>query len=111
MVLAETVAVAQHGGGVEALVAETGRVADHQRDAVQHFQFVEAGVDGTVEVFAQQQVFRAVAGQRQLRRDQHVGTLCHGRLGQLEDFAGVAGDVADNRVELGKCNAHRENHQ
>ncbi len=57
---------------------------------------------GAIKISARsQQVFRRVATQRQLRREQDVGTCLARGDGRFANQARVAGDVADHTVDLG----------
>jgi len=82
------------------------------RVAEQHGQRRLAGdlcdtrLAGIKKVLAQQQVLGRVASQRQFRREQKVGALRGGLARGGEDAVGVAGEVADRRVDLGKGDAH-----
>ena len=106
VILPQPVAVTQHGGGVKALGPHACRVTNHQGDAIQLQQLIQRGFHCRIKAVAQQQVFRAVAGQRQLGRDQHRRATLPRQFGQTQNFGGVAGNVTDHRVELSKGDTH-----
>ena len=60
-----------------------------------------------IEILAQQQVFRLIPTECQLRRDQQArtGMPCLCRI--LPDFCGVAADVADGTVDLRDRDFHK----
>ena len=52
------------------------------------------------------QVADAIAGQRQLGRDDDVGAPARGRVERAENLCGVAVDVPARGVHLSECDAH-----
>lgn len=53
------------------------------------------------EIGAQQQVFRWITTQRQFGGQQQVGSLCVRLAGGGQDPFSIAGQVADNAIDLG----------
>ena len=63
-------------------------------------------LDGQTEVALEQQVARRIAADDQLRENHEFRALGHERGVGVENFAAVAGKIADGRVELGETDAH-----
>ena len=88
-------------------------VPHHDRHARQICQFGDDALQGLVtgadEGGAQKQVFRCVAANRQFRRKEKAGTIGMGAPCRHNDFLRIAGQVADDKIELG--NADFESHK
>ena len=85
------------------------RIPDDHGNAVDAgSQVVESPVAGPVEIRAQQQVFRRIAAQRQLRRQQHMSAAGLGLGGALDDAFDVARQITDGGVELGNGDTQHE---
>src|SRR5260221_13545237 len=78
------------------------RMPDDERDAA-HLarQALERGAAVAIEASAQQEVFRRVAAQRELRGKHQVGTGGARTFAISEDLGGVAPKGADDAVDLG----------
>ena len=97
-------AVADQRGGVVAVAVARDRMPDKERDPGELCgQRVEFALAGLVEIFPEQQVFRRIAAEREFRRQNEVGALRLGALGNVEDTCGVAGEITDGGVYLGDC--------
>ncbi len=100
-------AVAQHRDRVVAAVRRKLWKADQDRDAFdargKPRQFV--GARGK-KCRTQQQIFRRVATERELRGDQQLRSAAPRLGGSLEDPRGIAREIADHLVELSDRDAH-----
>ena len=78
------------------------RMPDDERDAA-HLarQALERGVAVAIETSAQQKIFGGVAAQRELGGKHHVRAGRARTFAVSEDLVGVAGEVADDTVDLG----------
>ena len=75
--------------------------ADERRDALRRSgDVVDRGACGPEEAGAQQEVLGRVAGDHELREEGEVGALVARALDPLDDAARVAGEVADDAVDL-----------
>ena len=80
-------------------------------------QFVSQGFHlggaGSVEILAQQQILGRVTTQRQFRCDHDIRPERFGSMGEIDNFGGVAGNVADRRIDLGNryFERHRRNYK
>ncbi len=62
-------------------------------------------MDGLDERGAQDQVLDRIAGQEHLGEDHQVGAALVGPAGPFEEPVGVPGEVADDGIGLGECDA------
>ena len=84
------------------------RRADERGDAARRpGDPVDRAPRGADEPGAEQQVFRRVAGDRELGEEHDVGVLVAGALQPVDDPGGVAVDVADDAIDLSECQSHR----
>lgn len=81
-------------------------MADHQWQWRFACQLCKPQVASVEKMAAQQQVLWRIAGERQLRGEQQVGTARCGILCRSKDAGAVAGEVADGGVDLGEADAH-----
>ena len=106
----DAAAVAEGGGVVKRATLAAGVELDgaDERGDLAHGggdlgeRFGDIGDEAPLE----QQVARRIAADSQLGEDHELGTLRHEDGVGVEDATAVAGKVADDRVELGKAEAH-----
>ena len=99
------------GGGVEGRAAGAGGVRLGVADQGRHGadlggEFAGGLFDVGHEVLFEKQVARRVARDHEFGVDHQFGALGDEGLVGLEDAAGVAGEVADDGVDLGQADAH-----
>jgi hypothetical protein len=92
--------------GVEEVAVEVGRAHEHGRAACLTRDLLDAALGGAHEAGTQQQVLRRIAGDRKLREEDEIGSVRF-RVGEVaENHVAVALEVSDDRVDLGKGEAH-----
>ncbi len=96
----------QHAGEVVALAVAQAGIPHHDQglrrklgDLLRHLR--QRLSQARLHRLAQQQVFRRIAGEIELAEYHHVGVVLELRLAHgLDRRCGIAGDIADQRVEL-----------
>ena len=95
-------AVEQRHRVVELAAVDPGRADQQRRTAVGRFarQRFDRGAAGGLEGRLEHQVLGRIAGDEQFGENDQIGAL-RGRLdARAAHFLGIAGDIADSRVEL-----------
>ena len=93
--------VRQQGGCVIALAIALGGVTENQRQRRCRGQCSDFASACPIKIRAQQQVFRRVAAERQLRRQQNIRALGKSLGGKLQNALCIAGEIAKHGIELG----------
>ena len=98
--------IEQRAGVIELAVLDPGRADQHRGAAALGFarQFFDGGAAGGLEGGLQHQIFRRVPGDEQFRQHHEIGAVGLGLVTRRARLGGVAGDVADRRVQLGQRN-------
>ena len=98
--------IEQRAGIIELAVLDPGRADQHRRPAARGLarQFLDGGAAGGLERGLQHQVFRRIAADEQFRQHQEIGAVGLGLVARGARLGGVAGDIADGRVQLGQRN-------
>ncbi len=99
-------AVVADDAGVVEVAVEPGRADEHRLRARRGGDLVERAPRRPDEAGPEQQVLGRVAGDGELGEEDEVGVDAAGLGEQLEDPVAVAGQVADDGVQLGECEAH-----
>ena len=94
--------IEQRAGIIELAVLDPGRADQHRRAAARGLarQFLDGGAAGRLERGLQHQIFRRIAADEQFRQHQQIGAVGLGLVARGARLGGVAGDVADRRVQL-----------
>ena len=92
----------QRIGVVELAVFDPGRADQHRRPAVGGLarQRLDRGPAGRLESRLEHQVFRRIAGDEQFGKSDDVGTIVRGAGARLAGKLQIAGNIADDRIEL-----------
>jgi hypothetical protein len=97
-------ALEQQIGVVELLVLDPGRTDQHRRTAVGGFarQPLHCRAAGGLERRLEHEILGHIAGDEQLRENHQVGALGGRGRAPTAHFLGIAGNIADGRIELRK---------
>ena len=105
VVLGDFSAIFNDRGSVVASAVKCFRMANDQGYPVNAgCQIVKSPLTGPVKIGAQQQIFRGIATDRQLRRQEYLRTAGLGLGCAGDDTFDVARQVSDNGIELGNGN-------
>ena len=102
--------IEQRAGVIELAVLDPGRADQHRGAAALGLarQFFDGGAAGGLEGGLQHQIFRRVAGDEQFRQHHEIGAVGLRLVARRARLGGVAGDVADRRVQLRQRESVRE---
>ena len=100
-------AVREDEAGVVEVGVEVGRTDQSRQPVRLRRDLVDAAARGAHEPGAEQEVFRRVAGDGELREEDEVGVRLAGALEPRRDALHVAVDVADDAIDLCECQSHR----
>ncbi len=94
--------IEQRAGIIELAVFDPGRADQHRGPTARGLarQFLDGGAAGGLERGLQHQVFRRVAADEQFRQHQQIGAVGLGLVTRGARLGGIAGDIADRRVQL-----------
>ena len=106
---ADTLTPQQHGGGIVMMTVFKDRQAnnDGQIERPGRFgQLHQSRIRLAIEIRAQQQVFRRITAQAQLRCQQQIGAISDGLARNIDDPPGIAREVTEHHVHLSDCDPH-----
>ena len=93
--------------GVEEVAVEVGRADERDDPAGRARDIRERALCGADEARAQEQIFRRIPGDRQLRQEDEIGAACLCLFDPRDDTVAVSVQVADDGIELRKGESHR----
>ena len=100
-------AIAQQRSAVVTAIVSLFRVAHDDWNRRAYRQPQQLAITGAIKIRAQQQVFRRITAQRQLRRHQYVGPFLLRLLCRSKNPICIGRDGADGTVDLGDGNPER----
>ncbi len=105
-------AVPQHDARVENPVVDVLRKSDHHGDAIgRRTNLGQCVFDLVTQTRMQQQVFRRIAANTEFRKHDEISTQLIPRTTCVVDyFGGIAGHIANRKIQLGKCDFDRLAH-
>jgi hypothetical protein len=96
----------KHRGGVVQVVVPMAKADDGRRAHRCPGDALETGLVGCHKAGLEEQIFRRVAGHRQLGQGHQIGAQVPGAADGAHDLALVAGQVSHGSVDLGQGDAH-----